>query len=70
MRAGPHLFDAAARVAVYAGAGAVDDGDGDVRLKLVHPLQHRPRSPAARNAHILKGGFPTVTIQKDSSLRY
>lgn len=57
----PHLFDGAAQVAVYAGPGPVDDVDGDLVLKLVHPLQHRPRGPAVVNAHILKGRFPTAT---------
>lgn len=66
MRVWPHLFDGAARVAVYSGAGSVDDGDGNLRLKLVHPLQHRSLSPAVGNGHILKSCFPTVRIQTNN----
>lgn len=64
MRVWPQLSDGAARVAVYAGAGAIDYSDGDLWPQLIHPLQHRPLSPAVGNSHILKSCFPTVTTQK------
>lgn len=59
MRVRPHVSDAAAWVAVDAGAGPVHDGKGDLRGELLHPLQHRPHSTALRSGHILKGRFPT-----------
>lgn len=61
MRAWPHPFEGDARDAVYAGAGAINDGDGDIRLQLVNPLQHWPLGPATWRSHILKSSFPTVT---------
>lgn len=63
MRAWPHPFEGDARDAVYAGAGAINDGDGDIRLQLVNPLQHWPLGPATWRSHILKSSFPTGTRQ-------
>ena len=60
----PALPDAAAGAAVDAGAGAVDDGHGDLGLKLVHPVQHGSGSPAKGVGHILKGCFPAGTVQE------
>jgi len=71
MRVRPHLLQGAARVEVDAGSGSVDDGDGDLGLKLVHPLQHRPHSPAVVNGHIIKGRLPTgTTEEEEETLRH
>lgn len=58
------LSDGGPRVAVHAGSGPVDGGDGDVRLQLVHPLAQRPLGPAVRDGHVPKGRLATGTRRK------
>lgn len=55
---GPQLLDQGARVAFDAGAGAVEDGDGDVPPDEAHPLAHGSLCPAVRNGHVLEGALP------------
>lgn len=64
MRVGSHLFDGDAWVAVYAGAGTIDDGEGNLRLQLVHPLQHWSFSPAI-GCHVFKSCFSAVVKQSN-----
>lgn len=59
-RVGPGILDGAARVAVDAGAGAVDDRDGDVPPDEAHSLQHGPLSPTVGDGHVLEGRLATA----------
>lgn len=55
----PQLFDGVAGVAVYAGAGAVDDGHGDVGVDQANTLQHGPLGPTVGNRHVLESRLTT-----------
>lgn len=61
----PQLFDGGPRVAVQAGPGPVDDGDGDVGLQLVHPVDHGPLGPAVGDGHVPEGRLAAATGQGD-----
>lgn len=58
------LPDGGPRVAVHTGSGAVDDGDGDVRLQLAHPVDHRPLGPAVGDGHVPKGRLAAAERQE------
>lgn len=56
----PQLFDGVARVAIYAGARAIDDGHGDISVDQANALQHRPLGPTIGNRHVFESCFTTI----------
>lgn len=58
------LSDGGPGAAVHAGPGAVDDGDGNVLLQLVHPVDHGPLGPAVGDAHVPEGRLAAAAKQK------
>lgn len=57
------------RVTINAGAGSVDEGNGNISLDLAYPLQHRSLSPAVGNGHVLKRCFSTVNKGNNIRIR-
>lgn len=56
----PQLFDGVARVAIYAGARAIDDGHGDISMDQANALQHWTLGPTIGNRHVFESRFTTI----------
>lgn len=53
-------LDAGTRVAIYAGSGAKDHRNWNVRMQVSYPLKHWPFRPPIRNCHVFESGLTTV----------